>query len=160
MPSPSCAGLSCVDANAVSEPCPSWTAAALSELPPNFAKVLSLSLKALQYVAAAAEAACPSRCCARAVADASPEAAVGVVRVQAATHAAVQFKFKARALRGMLLGQATQAIRELVPDPDSERLDVAFRVPLSGTFLALKIHFTWEPVRSYHHLSSCSAPHS
>ena len=63
---------------------------------------------------------------------------------------AVQFKFKARALQGMLLGQATQAVRELVPEPDQEHLGVPFRVPLSGSHLALTIRFTWEPVRGYH----------
>ena len=62
----------------------------------------------------------------------------------------MQFKFKARALQGILLGQATQAVRELVPDPDSEQQDVSFRVPLSGTHLALKIRFSWVPVLAYH----------
>lgn len=63
---------------------------------------------------------------------------------------AVQFKFKARGLQGILLGQATQAVRELVPEPDQERLGVPFRVPLSGSHLALTIRFSWEPVRAYH----------
>lgn len=61
----------------------------------------------------------------------------------------MQFKFKARGLQRLLLGQATQPIRELVPDPDQERQDVPFRVPLSGAHLALKLRFSWEPVLAY-----------
>eukprot|EP00892_Ulva_mutabilis_P003576 jgi/Ulvmu1/1590/UM111_0018.1 len=65
------------------------------------------------------------------------------------------FKFKARALQRVLLGQATQAVRELVPNPDREQQDVPFLLPLSGTHLALRVRFSWEPVLGYTR-SGCS----